>query len=474
MPRMGAYRAIQLLALVLAIALGTGLRAEGVRMIEIHETIGPATSNFFARHLEKAQADGIELLIIQLDTPGGLLESTRDIITQILASSIPVVTWIAPQGARAASAGVYISYASHIVAMTNATNLGSATPVMMQVAVPAIPVKPAEDSGKQGEDSDATEADGDGEADANKEALERKILNDSIAYIKGLATLRGRNVEWAEEAVRDAANLPAKEALAAGVIDYIATDLDSLLEQAQGRVVKVGPTEREVTIDLKSRDAEDVEIVKPDWRHQFISIITNPTVISILLLFGIYGLIAEFYNPGTGIGGITGVLCLLVTFFALQVLPVNYVGLALIMVGIGLIVIESITPGFGLFAIGGAISFVLGAIFLIDTDVPLYQVSIPIIVGLAAGMALISTLVLGMAEKARRRPVVTGVEAMIGDYGKVVADFGPNGQGLVMAQGETWQAKSTMPMRTGDRVRITNVQGLMLDVQPDLFENKEP
>ncbi|HTK97306.1 MAG TPA: nodulation protein NfeD [Pseudomonadales bacterium] len=294
---------------------------------------------------------------------------------------------------------------------------------------------------------------------AHGSTMQRKVVNDAVAYIRGLAELRGRNKDWAEQTVREASNLPASEALTAHVIDLIATDLDDLLRQIDGREIAVeGGT---VKLDLKGAE---VTRVKPGWRYQLLSVITDPNVAYILLMIGIYGLILEFYHPGTAVPGVIGVICLLLAGYALQMLPVNYAGLALIVVGIGLMVAETFQPGFGVLGVGGAISFVFGSVILMDTDLPGYQISMPIIAAFAAASLGVIVFVIGAAMRTRRRKIVTGRESMVGATAVVMDDF--DGRGLVRLHGEIWQAASRTPLAKDSRVRIVRMDDLVLTVEP--------
>jgi membrane-bound serine protease (ClpP class) len=279
-----------------------------------------------------------------------------------------------------------------------------------------------------------------------------------VGYIRGLAELRGRNADWAEKSVRDAANLPASEALAANVIDVIATDLNELFAKLDGRTIVVDGESR--TLDL---DQPIVTRVVPGWRYELLSLITDPNVAYILLMIGIYGLILEFYSPGVGAPGIVGVICLLLGAYALQMLPVNYAGLALLLVGIALMIAEAFTPSFGILGIGGAIAFVIGSVILMDTDLPAYQISMPVIAGFAAASVGIFLFVIGAAVRARRRSVTTGTQAMVGASAEVLENF--SGRGHVRAFGELWQAESHVPLTKGAQVRIVAVKGLVLSVE---------
>lgn len=419
--------------------------------ISIEGAIGPATKDYFVRSLEKARTQNASLFIIQMNTPGGLDSSMRDIIQAILASDIPVVTYVTPSGARAASAGTYILYASHIAAMAPATNLGAATPVQIGGSSP-----PKLPSG----DDDKNKKEGNKQAPLNnKDALSRKAINDAVAYIQGLAELRGRNREWAEKAVREAVSLTASDALKQNVIDLIATDFSDLLKQINGKTIKT--QHREVVLDTEGMVLESIE---PDWRNQLLSIITDPNVAYILMLIGIYGLIFEFSNPGAFIPGIVGAICLLLALFAFQALPINYAGFALIILGIIFMVAEAFVPSFGALGIGGVAAFVIGSIILMDTDIPGYGVSLPLIGSIALVSSAVFAVVLVMALKARRRPVVSGQEELVGAIAEATQDF--DQQGYVHLHGENWNAISATPVKKGDKIKVTKLDGLTLHVEP--------
>ena len=464
------------LAFALAL-LAAPAKAADVWVVELEGAIGPASADYFVRALDRAAEAEAELLVLRLDTPGGLDKSMRDMIKAILASNVPVATYVAPNGSRAASAGTYIMYASHIAAMAPATNIGSSTPVNIGGGSPLpLPLgddEPAEDEPENGE-AEGDEDSGDAAKPAPGNAMERKVLNDSVAYIKGLAELRGRNAEWAEATVREAANLTASEALAMNVIDLVAEDLDALLAEVDGRTVDVDGTE----VTLATADA-NLEYVVPDWRYELLGVITDPNVAYILLMIGIYGLILEFYSPGIGVGAVVGVICLLLGAFALQMLPINYAGLALIAVGIGLLAAEAFSPSFGIFGVGGVVAFVIGSIILMDTDLPGYQLSWEVIAAAAVLSAGIIVFALGAALRSRRAPGAAGKENMVGGRGVVVDGFEAvsrgQAEGHVRAFGEVWQAlaargvsaEAVAALEQGSRVRITGVDGLHLLVEPE-------
>lgn len=449
-----ASRALVAVLLVLSIN-APGIAQDGssppaVHVIALEGPIGPASADHVIRSLRDAAEAQAELTIIRLNTPGGLDSSMRDIISAILESPVPVATWVAPSGSRAASAGTYITYASHIAAMAPATNIGSSTPVSLG-GMPTLPGSGDGEAPEEGEDN--------GETDNTDPAndMDRKVINDAVAYIRGLAELRDRNADWAESSVRQAANLSANEALENNVIDLIAPRLEDLLGQLDGRTVAMNDGSR--TLNLAQ--AETVEI-EPDWRHEFLSVITNPNVAYILLMIGIYGIILEFYNPGMGVAGITGFICLVLAGFALQMLPINYAGLALLLVGLILMILEVLSPSFGVLGVGGLAAFVLGSVMLMDTELPGYQISMPLIAALAVGTAAFVMLVIGALVQSRRQRIASGTDTMIGTLATALEDFEQAGH--VRADGEIWQAVCNEPVHKGDRLRIERVEGLQLRV----------
>ena len=383
--------------------------------------IGPASADFVRRALARAAKDKAQLVVLQMDTPGGLDTSMREMIKHILASPVPVATFVAPSGARAASAGTFILYASHHAAMAPGTNLGAASPVSIG---------------------------GGGQKDEKKDAdtMTKKVTNDAVAYIRSLAELRGRNADWGEKAVREAVSLSAEEAVKLKVIDHVATDVPDLLKK------------------LGKGDAQVVN-VEVDWRTRILGVLTNPSVAYILILLGIYALIFEFTNPGLILPGVVGAICVLLALYAFHLLPVNYAGLLLILLGVAFMVAEAFVPAFGSLGIGGLIAFVLGSIILIDADrVPSgFDIPYPLIGGLAAASAAFLFLVVGIAVRNRRRPVVTGRENMIGASAEALEDF--EGEGWARVHGERWRVRANAPVRRGERLRVTEIQGLVLTVE---------
>ena len=417
-------------------------------LVNVQGPIGPATMDFLVSSLEEAASRNAELVIIRLDTPGGLDASTRGIVKAILNSPVPVATFVAPEGARAASAGTYILYASHIAAMSPATNVGAATPVNIIGAKP-----PGQKGG-----SDENEEDS-GPAPDSGDAMSRKVINDAVAYVRGLASKHGRNADWAELAVREAASITSGEALEIGVIDLIAKDAGDLLEQVNGRTVEVQGRDR--VLDTSSLLVEQLE---PDWKSELLAVITSPTIAYLLLLIGVYGLILEGYNPGAILPGVVGAICLLTALYAFQMLPVNYAGFALIVLGIILMIGEAMAPSFGALGIGGVISIVIGSIILIDTDVPGFAVSRPLIGAIALAGSLGLLAIIGIAVKARQRPVVAGREELAGAAGTALMDFETRGD--VFVHSERWSAVTESPLRKGQAIVVTGIEGLTLEVRP--------
>lgn len=413
-------------------------------LMTIDGAIGPATVDYLQRALDKAKTDQDEVLIIELDTPGGLVDSMRDMVKAILASPVPVVTYVSPPGSRAASAGTYLMYASHIAAMAPATHLGSATPV--ELGIPGL-------SGDSGKDESS-----------GGSAMQHKILEDAVSFIRSLAERRGRNADWAEKAVRQAANLDAKEALKQNVIDVVATSVNDLLQQIDGRQVMMAQ-------QPETLHTRNVSIVRfdPDWRTEFLSTITNPNIAYFLLLAGLIGLAFELLHPGTTVPGVVGGICLLLALFAFQLLSVNYAGLALILLGLGFIVAEAFVPSFGVLGLGGIVAFVSGSVMLMDG---LHRaVSIPLIGGVALIAATFLLWLFSRLISLRRRPPATGEQQMVGLSAQALEDFQPvpeegGWRGRVRVRGENWQARSGGQVRAGDTLDITAVQGLRLQVAP--------
>jgi len=437
---------VRRLLVVAALLLASAQAAPApVALVSIEGAIGPATADFVGRSLKRAHEAGAPLLVLRLDTPGGLDSSMRDIIRDILASPVPVAAWVGPSGARAASAGTFILYASHIAAMAPATNLGAASPVA--IGGPPDTGKP-EPAGK-----DARK----GAAPAGGDTMMRKVTHDAAAYIRSLAQLRGRNAEWGERAVREAVSLSAEEARKLKVIDVVAPGVPELLKALDGRTVEAAGEKRR----LATAEAQ-VLTIEPDWRTRTLGVITNPSVAYLMILVGIYALLFEFSNPGLILPGVVGAICVLTAMYAFQLLPVNYAGLALLLLGIAFMVAELWVTSHGALAVGGLAAFVIGSVMLLDTGVPQFEIPYALIGGVTAASAAFVFLVVGMLVRVRRRPVVTGREELVGARGEALEDIA--GEGWARVHGESWRVKSDAPLRAGARLRVTAVRGLLLEV----------
>ena len=453
MPGFRPWRLVMLAAIALFGAWGmVASGAERTAMVlKFEGAVSPAMMDYVTRNLYHAAERNVEIVILEMDTPGGLDSSMRQIIRAILDSPVPVATYVAPSGARAASAGTYILYASHVAAMAPSTHLGAATPVA--IGGGGLPF------GGQQDEEDASQP-------APRSAQEAKAINDAVAYIRGLAELRGRNADWAEQAVREAATLTSGTAERENVVDFTAISIEDLLNKAHGMVVQVGRGETE----LDTRGLA-VEFVEQDWRTQLLAIITNPNVALIFMIVGVYGLIFEFMNPGTMVPGTVGGISLILGLYALAVLPVSYAGIGLILLGLALMVAEAFAPSFGILGIGGAIAFVIGAAILFDTDVPGIEISWAVIGGIAAASVLLALIIARLAFRSTRSKIVSGREGLIGATGEVIDWKG--GKGHVFVHGERWNAVADAHLAPGQTVRIVGLNGLTLHIDTNAGEQAQ-
>ncbi len=445
-PRISRVLAVSVL-LFLSLTLPATWSAEAatrVGLITLEGPIGPASAAHVRRSFSELNTNGIDLVVLQLDTPGGLVKSMRSIIKDVLASPVPVVGFVAPSGAHAASAGTYILYATHIAAMAPATNLGAATPI------------------KVGDDPPSKQT-SDGEGSDDVPDIDDKILSDAIAYIRSLAELRGRNGDWAERAVRNAASLPAGEALKLGVINLVANDLSQLLANLDGRTV----TLNDETVTLNLADREIVEL-SPSFHARFLAIITDPTIAYGLLIVGMIGLLVEVAMPGLFVPGVIGLVSLLLSLYAFQLLPVSLVGLGIVVLGIILMVVELTLPGFGIIGFSGITAFVLGSVFLLDTGVPGYGISRYAIGLIAVISSSLLMMFLVWLRRLHSQPYLGGAEELVGDRATVKIWQGDEGR--VLLRGTTWAARSADELAVGQKVRVIAVEGLTVDVEP---ENEE-
>ncbi len=425
-------------------------------------SVNPAIAHFLVQNIEEAAEQDYQLIIIKMNTPGGLDLAMRDIIRAILSSPIPVATYVYPPGSRAASAGTYILYASHVSAMAPATNLGAATPVSIGgMPSPEQPNQPEQDKKptKDGESSEKSNDQPTQSAPSNKTAMEKKVINDAEAYLRSLADYHGRNIDWVRNAVREGESLSSNEALEIGVIDLIAENPQQLLSMIHQKSVRLPTGQAQIYTDGMIID--EVEI---DWKTQLLSIISDPNIAYILLIVGIYGLIFEGYNPGTFIPGVIGAICLLLAFYALQIMPVNYVAAGLLVLGIALLVVEAFAPSFGILGVGGIIAFILGSFLLFNEPETGMAIAMPILIFVTIVSVILLSFVLSLAIRARNRPVVTGTEEMLSEVGVVEHDF--EDKGWIKIHGEIWKARSSQPLKAGQQVKVVAVNDLDLDVTP--------
>ncbi len=444
-----AIYAITAALLLAAMPAGAAPPRDAV-VLEIDGAIAPAIADYVVEGIARAKSDGAALVILKMNTPGGLDSSMRKIIHGILSSPVPVATFVAPSGSRAASAGTYITYASAVAAMAPGTNIGAATPVQLGAGslFGGGSKKPADNKEEKG-----------GKPAEPADTESRKILNDSIAYIRSLAELHKRNVEWAEKAVRSAASLPASEALKLNVIDVIATDVPDLLRKIDGRTVTVAG--REVTLHTKGLHVVDAP---PGWRTDFLSVITDPNIAFILMLVGIYGLVFEFAAPGTMVPGTIGVIALLLALYALNLLPINYTGAGLVLLGVGLMIAEVHVGAFGLIGVAGAVAFGFGSFMMFNSGVPGFQISIAVVAAASAITAALFLLVVALLLRSRKHPIITGTEALLGAEGETLV--WQQDEGRIRVKGEIWRARAPRPLAPGTRVKVVKRDGLVLFVEP--------
>jgi membrane-bound serine protease (ClpP class) len=435
------------LLLVLTAIQAASPEARTAVVIALDGPIGPGSAAYVIRSLHDAQRRDAAVVVLRLDTPGGLDSAMRDIIRAILASPVPVLAYVAPSGARAASAGTYILYAAAIAAMAPGTNLGAATPVSLFGPATSPGPKPAP-SGDARNDHPAAPA---------EDTLLTKATNDAAAYIRGLGLLRGRNADWAEKAVREAVSLPVDAALEQHVIDLVATDVPDLLAKADGRIVLV----QSKPVRLETRGLQLVE-VEPGWRDRLLELLTNPSIVYLLLLAGVFGVAFELSHPGVFAPGVIGVICLLVGGYGLDLLPIDYAGLALALFGLGLMVAEAFVPAFGAFVLGGAAAFAIGSLMMFQT--PGVRPPVSVIAGATFVSAVLFGAILVLLLRARRRPIATGTPAMIGLTARIIRWTG--GEGEVQFQGERWRARGVHSLQPGQSVRIVGREGLTLLVEP--------
>jgi len=426
----------RLLFLLLITCLPLLASTTTVIKLEIKGTIGPASSNYLKEGMAAAIHDNAQMILIELDTPGGLSTSMREMIQEITNSTLPVITYVSPKGARAASAGTYLLYASHVAAMAPGTNLGAATPVSL-MPVPNMT------------DTNASRA----------SSLEKKAINDAMAYIKSLAELNDRNITWAMEAVKEAESISAKDALRYHVIDLMAEDSTELLNKLDGKSLRVSGKE----VTLRTKDAV-IQTFEPDWKTQFLWIITDPNIAYILLLIAIYGIFFELLNPGGIVPGVIGIISGVIALYALNMLPFNYAGLLLILLGIAFMIAEVLITGFGILGIGGVAAFAFGSLLLFDTETLGSGVSIPLIIAFTVVSLAFFIFVIRFLIKSRSAKIVTGVEEMIGSLAEVLESLEKGYR--VRCHGEVWYAESDSVLQIGQKVRVESLSGLVLHVKP--------
>ncbi len=442
------------------------------------DTINPVTADYIIQAIDAASHANAQCLVIELDTPGGLLNSTRRIVKKILTSDIPIVVYIAPNGSRAGSAGVFITYSAHIAAMAPATNIGAAHPVEIGRRPPGRKenewrqlrrlidelrkqntTKKEDEKDGISEDRDDTKDNDDKMEDGDGNVMQEKILNDTVAFIKTIAGYRGRNADWAVESVVKSASITAKEAIEKGVVDLIADNLQDLLIKIDGRVINVKG--KDIVLDT---DRADVVKIEMSARQKFFNVLANPNIAYLLLTLGFLGLLFEVTHPGFGVPGILGIIFLILAFYSMQTLPINYAGLALLVVGIGLLFAEAHVPGFGVFGISGLVCLILGSMLLFDAADPVMRISKSVIYGISVPLG---GLIFGIAYsvlRIRRMKVMGGKEGIVGAIGEAYSDIPAGGDGKVFVHGELWDAYSIQKVNKGDRIEVERIDGLKLYV----------
>ncbi|GAA0209262.1 nodulation protein NfeD [Kangiella japonica] len=427
------------------------------KLLILDGSVNPGTAHFLVTNIQSAETEGYHLIILQMNTPGGLDLAMRDIIREILSSKVPVATYVYPPGSRAASAGTYILYASHISSMAPATNLGAATPV--SIGGMPNPSEPDSSPKKDEQEEKPQQEEKPKSPNSNQNAMHKKIINDAEAYLRGLAAYHGRNIDWVKNAVREGESLTSKEALDIGVIDLIAESPEQLLSKIHQRQVRL-PT----GLKILNTNGMTIVQVEPSWHMDLLSIISDPNIAYILLLFGIYGLIFEGYNPGTFVPGVIGAICLLLAFYALQILPINYVAAGLLVLGIALLVVEAFAPSFGILGIGGIIAFLFGSFLLFNEPETGIAIAMPILLSVTIISVILLSFVLSLALRARQRPVVSGREELLNEVGIVQYDFVD--EGWVHICGERWKCRSDVPLKSGQTVKVIAIDDLELTVVP--------